>query len=279
MRAIFGLGLGLKVWNRNSTKTHTFVFGISDLDLTIMGKGDTSFSFLRSSLCLFKRLFIFLGETNYYDRKDLPFIIRRINPYELKRDPSLKEQGHDGKIETAAEKFIFIQRMLFSDIFSLTDFPELRQSKWRHHFDLVGLPQVDKVINSTTVTNALNELAGFNPRIRLSIDMWINQVFKKDFNPYRSSLGEGFRILAPHLHLWYEEGDEREFLQSLNAFERDVIKGQIDWEFWGLYTQRYYSAGPKVRTHLLRLLKPLYQLSSIEADALRSEIDLVFEHG
>jgi hypothetical protein len=219
-----------------------------------------------------------LGETNFYDRKDLPFILKRINPYELKRDPCLKEFSIEGKFETAADQFIFLQRMLFSDILSLSHFPELRQAKWRHHFELIGLTKRENLITTSTVINILKELSDFNPRICHSLDVWINQVFKKDFNPYRSLLGEGFRILAPHLHLWFEEGDEKEFLQSLNEFEREVIKGQIDWEFWGLYTQRYYLSTPEVRTHLFRLLKPLSFLSSAEAEILQREINLVFEH-
>jgi hypothetical protein len=277
IRGVLALGLGLKVWNRNSTKTNSLVFGVSDLDLTILGNAGTSLRFLRDILTAFKKCFIFLGETNYYDQNDLFFILRRMNFYELRRDPCLEAYSRQEKKPSVAEKFVFIQRMLFSDANSLRLTPELRQAKWRQHLREVGFLTEGQFITVKIVVDILKDLAGNDSRINLSLDLWTTQFFKKDFDFYRAPLGEGYWILAPHLHLWFEDGDERELILNLTAFEKEIIKLQINWEFWGLYTQRLHSQ-KNVHFHLERLLKLLSLISSDEADLLRREVSSVFQH-
>ena len=276
IRLFLSLGLGLKVWNRNSTKTNSFVFGVSDLDLTVLGRGRESPSFLAYALSRLKLVFLFLGEVNYYDEEDLSFVLNRINPYELQRDPELRYYILENKTPSKAQEFVFLARMLFSDVYSLRKNPELRQAKWQQHFRETGHLKEGDFITLEIVVEVLKKVSKESPRISQALDLWVGEVFKQDFNPYRASMGEGYWILAPHLHIWFEE-DERSFFQNLNAFEKEVMKAQVEWEFWGLYTQRLYQKN-NVLPHLERLLNVLSLISPNEASSLEREISLVFKH-
>ncbi len=138
LRLFIGLGMKASVWNRNSTRSGSFLFGVSDLDLTVVGKSSINFEFLKSSLIVLKRVFIFLGETNLYHYSQLELVLPRMNVYELKRDPELEKLNRYPKQETKVEKFVFTQRMLFADVLTLGTDPGLRQLKWKHLFDLFG---------------------------------------------------------------------------------------------------------------------------------------------
>lgn len=277
IRLLLSRPLGLKVWNRNSTKTNSFVFGVSDLDLTVLGSSLASAGFLTKAFLSLKRVFPFLGEVNYYVEEELSFVLKRMNPFELRRDPLLGSCISESKTPSKAQKFVFLVRMLFSDVHSLGKTPVIRQAKWRHHLRETGNFREGEFITVEVVVRVLKEIASETPRICRSLDLWANQVFTKDFNPYRAPLGEGFWILAPHLHLWFEEGDEKTFLRTLSEFEKEVLRSQIDWEFWGLYTQRLYSE-QNVLPHLERLLEVLHLIAPDEVQSLEREISLVFKH-
>lgn len=277
LRAFIGIGLNSWVWNRNSTRSGAFVFGVSDLDVTVVSRGSLSFEFLRSVLSGMKNIFIFLGETNLYQLSHLPIVLPRMNAFELKRDPVLKEFHPLIKTEDNVEKFVFTQRMLFADVFTLASEPVLRQSKWKNHFDLIGYNSQGKFIDLDFVIDALKNLCDQNSRICSALDVWRSLVLKKDFDHFNNNLGEGFKLLAPHCHLWFHLSDEKRFLEGLSEFERGLIKAQINWEFWGLYCQRYLLNRNQILEHLKRL-QTAHACTVSEAERLKleQEITLVF---
>lgn len=278
LRLFIGLGIKASVWNRNSTRSGSFIFGVSDLDLTVVAKSSVSYEFLKYILMSLKRFFIFLGETNLYHYSHLSLVLPRMNVFELKRDPELLVLNQHPKAETTIDKFIFTQRMLFADVFTLAQDASLRQLKWKNHFDLIGYDHQGKNIDLVFVTNALKKLCDHNQRISEALDLWVVKVFSPDFDPYHAKLGEGFKILAPHCYLWFHfDNQDKAFLESLNEMERAIIKSQVDWEFWGLYCQRYNLNREQILAHLKRLTTAYACLSSdAELKKLEQDIALAF---
>jgi hypothetical protein len=205
-------------------------------------------------------------------------ILPKMNVYELKRDPLLEQELTTLRIADDVEKFVFIQRMLFSDIFSLSAEPHMRQKKWKNHFKSIGIEAQNSFIDVHFVIEKLKGLTGNDRPICESIDLWKNEVFKKNFDVYHARLGSGFRIMAPHCHLWFEHSDEQDFLNSLTAKHKQIIQRQIEWEFWGLYTQRLSIDHASVVQHFKRI-SLAYRLvtNQIEAERLEQEVALVFD--
>lgn len=278
LRLFIGLGMKASVWNRNSTRNGAFIFGVSDLDVTVVGRSSISFDLLKSILAGLKKVFIFLGETNLYHYSQLDLVLPRMNVYELKRDPDLQKLNRFPKQETKIEKFTFTQRMLFADVLTLAADSSLRQSKWKNHFDLIGYDHQGKTIDLKFVKEALKDLCDHNPKISEAIEIWLKHVFKPGFDPYHSDLGEGFKILAPHAYLWFHlENRDKEFLDSLNEMEKEIIRAQINWEFWGLYCQRYNLNRQQILDHLHRLLKVYACIASKEeSKKLEQDVALAF---
>lgn len=259
VRLLFKASFGLetKVWGRNSTRSKTFIFGVSDLDLTAVVKPDANREIFLLALSLGKSLFKFLGECHFYSKQHFSWLLKHANRFELLRDPSLMENTKFPLPEDdSIEKFVFLQRMLFSDVLTLRDNPIYRQPKWKHHFALVGIELEDEIITTEVVRQKLLELVGHDPLISLGLDSWFHHIGKKDFDVYHEKLGEGFRVLAPHLHLWYfNDNSDDDFLDRLSPLHKKIIKRQIDWEIWGLYTQRHCMSPDQSLEHLSRLLK------------------------
>lgn len=275
--AYFKLGFGARVWNRNSTRTGSFVMGVSDLDITIVYKGVLPFSLLNEALRGFKKFFIFLGEANVYQFAHLGRILPRMNACELKRDPVLEFYRTKVKFPDEIEKFVFTQRMLFSDVFTLRSEPEMRQEKWKQHMKLLGVDTKDKFIDLDFVLNVLKSFALNDSRICSALDEWKKRIFTPGLDIYQTDLGEGFKILAPHLYLWFQSKDERPFLQDLGENDKKIIRRQIDWEFWGLYSQRYHLDHKSIEAHMKRLIIPYkYVAGQEEAERLERDIALVF---
>lgn len=271
MKLFLGLGMSCRVWNRNSTRSGAFIFGVSDLDVTVVARKDLSFELLRNALSVFKRIFVFLGETNLYHESHMPFISHRINPFELARDPELRSRYAIERPFTQEAKFVFTQRMLFADIHTLKSGPELRQSKWKNHFDLISYP-TPEFIDLGFVVKALKDLSGHNQRVADGLDRWL-EIIKPGIDIYQAPLPEGFRILAPHCYLWFHFRDDNELLVTLTQQEKDLVKTNIDWEYCGLYTQRFHMNCVQVREHLNRLVK-VYEMVSSKEESKRLELDI-----
>lgn len=267
---------GVMIWNRNSTRLGSFVFGISDLDLTVILVQDVDRSLVENILKQFKKIFIFIGETNYYERDELPVILKRMNCFELQRDPELNKFLKEIKISTREQKFVFIQRMLFSDVFSLKSYPELRQKKWKSHFQLIDEKVCTEKIELVDVINLLKRLCDNNLRICDSLDQWVNQVFNPTFDIYHAHLGEGIGILAPQCRLWFEGRNETQFLLNLSQSEKLIFQAQINWEFCGLYSQKDNLQPDSLKVHLTRLIRAYDLIDKQDAFQLRKDISETF---
>jgi len=278
LKGFIGLGMHCFVWNRNSTRSGAFIMGVSDLDITVIGRERVSFELLRDALAKLKRLFIFLGETNFYQESHVEFVLPRMNAFELKRDPVLREFSSVAVEEDDVAKFVFTQRMLFSDVLTLKEAPSLRQAKWKNHFDLIGYSHQGQTIDLKFVMDSLKQLCHHNERISRAVDNWAKAVFEKNFDVYHADLGEGFKLLAPHCHLWFHLNDETEFLKATDVFEKRLFKAQLNWEFWGLYTQRFHLNREQILAHLKRLQKAYNVIASTEEkERLERDIALAFE--
>ena len=259
---LIGFGLDCVVWSRNSVRSKTFIFGVSDLDITVISRRNLNVSFFNDCLLTLKKLFIFLGEINLYDEKDLELVLNHMNPYELGRDPELESFVKlKNKEIRNVDKFVYIQRMLFSDIHSLHEAPNLRQAKWRLILNAIGHNHNQKFIDLNYVIKVLKDLSCSSERISQSIDNWKTKILKKKIDIFHEDFGEGFRILAPHCYLWFHSMDESFFLKGLNEFEKNVVKAQIDWEISGIYSQKYHLERESISLHISRL-KMVYSFIS-----------------
>lgn len=243
-----------EVWKRNSTILGSFVFGLSDLDLTILTSNELSFEKLGQKLRSLKKPILFLGEANYYCKKDLSWIGKYINLFELKRDPLLMRMMDSGKKENDIEALVFILRMLDSDFMTLKEMPHIRQKKWSQHFLSVSA----NVLSPITLQQVIDYLRkGFKSEgLGEALNSWVGLMDKNTFEPFKDSHHSFFKVLFPHKHLWFHDGkDEKAFLNGLNEFEKSFLLSQIDWEIWGIYTQRFWLKAENSLIHLGRLLK------------------------
>jgi len=278
LRLIFEFGLGVEVWNRNSTRNGSFIFGVSDLDITLVHDGRVSVEFIHSVLKTLKKIIPFLGEANLYQVNHLPLVLSRMNSFELMRDPELSSKFRQEKNFSLGERFVFIQRMLFSDAHSLKNNPLYRQMKWRNHFKFINYDLKGEFIDFISVVNVLKELCQDNPRLCQSIDHWSENVFENNFDTYRANLGEGFGILAPHCKLWFQSLEDVSYLKHLTPLELEILLAQIDWEICGIYAQKFHLPEKQSLEHLRMLIKVQALALNLESEQkLISELTLLFE--
>lgn len=251
------IGQNTKVWCRNSIKTGTFTFGLSDLDLTVIAGSHFNRNLFNNLLSVSKKIFIFLGETNLYHEEDVPKILTKTNIFELKRDPVLCKHYLPPAFNQTHEendKFVFLQRMLFTTFHALQSEPTLQQKKWRGYMEIAGVDHADHFIDVLFVFSQLLNIVDGHKEIKASLHKWSKLAHSGETDFYRKDLGIGFRIIAPHLQMW-EPDQFSTFFSNLNAKEKMIIKRQIDWEIWGIYTQSYWLNKEQSETHIQNLSK------------------------
>lgn len=256
----------LEIWSRNSTKLGSFVFGISDLDLTILDASQTKVS-LKDRLKYFKKCWKFLGEANYYQREHLQDLLPSCNRYELLRDPLLFELSKKLMVkevidDEGVEKLIFLLRLLQSDL-KLESFPHIRQKKWKQHWKELGFGEIS-FFTRQELLKKISELTAADPRLMEGIREWDKLKGVRGFDVFHTKFSPGFKMLFPHQHLWFHTLSESEELSDFSPLARKIIKRQIDWEVWGIYTQRYWLAEDNMLAHLNRLMKVYETLASQE---------------
>lgn len=249
----------IKVWSRNSVKTSSFVVGISDLDLTIVAPKELGKS-LFSDLKTLKKKWKFLGESTLYNENDLILLVPSINWYELNRDADLveflaKENIYANSEYLIVDKLIYLLRLLQSDT-QLENYPAFRQRKWRHHCLELGLPEADFFDRNMLLTVIKNALRN-EPLLIEGLVAWNLKRLDEGFNVFQSELPDSYKVLYPHQFLWFNQSDDADvqFLDTLNSFAKNVIKRQIDWEVWGIYSQRFWLENKSMKVHLERLMR------------------------
>ena len=250
---------GISVWARNTFKSGDFVFGVSDLDLTVVieSKCELKTEWLEI-LHRNKKRYPFIGEINFYFLEKTPVYLSSLNSYEGMRDPELM-QLIPGRVKfDRIDKIVFLLRMLFSDREKLLSFPELRQKKWKSHFSLLGMSS-SGIENFDTISEKIIQLLHDEPEIRnhiLSVLDFMKTNTLTDKSIFSSELPLTWKFLFPHKYLWFLSKSEREEVpESMSSFLIQICLRQIDWEIWGLMSQLPYSKGLSynLNIHMRRL--------------------------
>lgn len=263
----------VKVWTRNSVKQGNFVFGLSDLDISLLSSAETAKEFdpILRLLSHQKTLFPFLGETNFYHPEWCQLLKASANFFELSRDPDLFQMLAPSK--DPVDDVVFLLRMLFSDRENLITRPDIRRRKWMKHFLDVGVvPPGDITFDSICTT--IGAIAA-EPRIASSL-----QMLREDLSEpgvYFMPKKHFWKYLYPHKHLWFETSEVDEPGEIRGTKLAKICLRQIDWEIWGLMTQLPYipdlNMGFKV--HLERLGKVASALG--DESGINSRISYLLE--
>jgi hypothetical protein len=251
--------MGVEVWHRNSFKKGNYVFGLSDLDITILvpkiqykKHSGEILSILKSH----KKFFPFLGETNLYIPELIQVASASLNVFERLRDPILSfklppQTDHDPQIE----KIVFLLRMLNSDKEKLTNFSYLRQKKWKNHLQELGFETNEKITRKFII-DIIMDLASFpkvqQSELRDSLEI-LTSLAIKDHDIYHMDLPHLWRFIFPHKFIWDEDRLNTNLSSiSTTAIEKICIR-QLNWEIWGIMSQLpFLPASLDVTTHLRR---------------------------
>lgn len=203
------------IWARNSYQSNDLIPGLSDIDFTIVSSDDNLSVFAKDVLLFFKRLFLIVGETNFYSLKTLKLIKEIYNYYELQRDPLLMKYAHLQKKANEIDATIYLMRTFESDKHNLEKRKKLRQRKWQRVFKLVNIDNSE--ITKSNLINLLDNRLG------------------------RKIMGNSM-LYSPHTWLefnWTKLDDDivKSTFSTLNDHECEIIIGQVRWEIFGILTQ------------------------------------------
>jgi hypothetical protein len=224
------------VWARNSFKRGNYIFGVSDLDISILIKADQlkNLAIFQDELKKSKSLYPFLGETNFYVEEALARFAPSLNTFEGSRDPILLGRvGHKPFLNT--EKIVFLLRMLYSDRTKLNRMPFLRQRKWKIHLSDMGEKISGDISYKDIFEIIINSIGEQNDKVREVLEFLIRTDVTEE-SIFKMNVPHLWKYLFPHKYLWFDKG--RPFDESLDdGIFRDICLKQIDWEIWGLFSQ------------------------------------------
>ena len=258
-----------KVWYRNSIKRGNFVFGVSDLDTTILISREFSVFNLKELLTILtnhKRQFPFLGETNFYFLNLLEPMEPALNYYERKRDPELMKRLPETNVQNLeVEKAVFILRMIYADREKLKSSSFLRQKKWRDHFFNMGFI-LPSQITLSYIVECLKECMKLEDSLWKEVHIVINFLFTQEFdeqNIYNIPLPKLWRFLYPNKHIWFGNNEVENLDLIRGTFLEKVFNRQLDWESWGLMSQLpiLIDMGESLMAHLDRQKKVAIELA------------------
>jgi hypothetical protein len=244
-----------KLWVRNSVQRKTLVFGLSDLDLTLLTDSPIDRNHFFRTNKKVKMLVPFLGEINFYQKNQFDFIAKTINSFELERDHHLQSFIVFSPQLEEAEKVVFLLRMLRSDKALLRGENHYRQNKWRDHFRMLHLSLPPGMITAEIIIKEISHFFSNQDQIFKTLGTWLSSAPWRD-DLYHDYFGEHWKFLNPHLYLWFEKNDDL-LAPHVSDFEKIILKRQIDWELFGLYTQRMWLDMKSVNLHVDRLEKCL----------------------
>jgi hypothetical protein len=263
-----------EVWVRNSVKQGNYVFGLSDLDLSLCSYASSRQDFVPVLRMLRdqKILFPFLGETNFYHPAWMMELKASANYYEIRRDPILFEKIRP--IQNDIDGIVFLLRMLFADRTNLIGRPQIRSRKWLKHFEDLQLAPPLK-INFDNICVSIAELAE-RPEVFEALQMLRGELKEPEmfFMPKKKF----WKYLYPHKYLWFETDEVDDPAEILGSKLADICLRQIDWEVWGLMTQLPYiddlNLGFKI--HLERLGKVADSIG--DKNGINQRIHLLLSH-
>ncbi len=260
-------GLPCQLWTRNSYRHGNFVFGLSDLDLTLYIQRDHitkgEYRVIQAVLHHAKKMFPYLGETNLYLAPLAEQFSSSLNLHERQRDPQLDALLPPSSSENRyADDIVFLIRMLHSDRLKLIHQPHLRQKKWRSHLWLtLGWKMENELIDFNMVVEAilqrLDRPTKEKELVRGALYMLKNPLFD-EVAIYHWNMTPFWKFIFPHRYLWFERNDLEEGWDNFLAADLlQITMRQIDWEIWGLMSQYPFLPHHELmlRRHLLRLGK------------------------
>lgn len=272
----------IEIWFRNSFEKGNFVFGVSDLDLTILLKKPATkeeLTYIRRVLHDHKKLYPFLGEINLYQEGWLDIFAPTLNYYERLRDSKISKRMQEISLKDMnVDKVVFILRNFYTDRVKLKTHPTLRQKKWRAHFQEMNL-NVPEMIGIKELCNALKNILNLEEenwtKVLKAVKSGISVELNEE-NIFSTSLPEYWKYLFPHKYLWFESKRE-EAIKIRGTFLASVCLRQIEWEIWGIMSQIMFlkSDGINIEIHLLRL-KNLVEIID-EKSKIPEDIDRLLE--
>lgn len=257
----------LVIWSRNGHAMKTLTPGVSDLDITIY-TGLNSFSDLNEIQTRYmgvKRILPFLGEINWIDKFHAPFFSNFCNPHEADRDIILRDLTGYKRDSQGALKACFFLRCLASDTYGIRENFKTRKKKWQKHMKDLGIG-TSSVINSTSDLFRCADEELVKKLIGQSSTPFLRMFYNQkhgDINAWNRFYGnvevKDFMLFAPNywigasLHHGKYESDV-ELLNNFNEAEFSLLRAQLEWEIWGLFTQyKLVEDKENLIQHLLKL--------------------------
>lgn len=241
------------IWLRNSVYFGNQIFYFSDIDLTIINDFDST---LLNRVKKLRNVFLMIGEVNVYKKSYFSYLSKFMNPFELARDPILKERIKQHGIVTKEDEIVFLLRCYQSDVYNLNKRPWLRVRKWRSHLSLVSKKTFN--ISSLDVLREIEILSNYK----------INCM---DINLSNE-------LIYPHL--WMSENYSKDDLiklseKSLNLSPliQTVFLKQLAWEFCGVMSQiEVIKNNEQVKNHYFNIVTILSYHETDEAKELSKSI-------
>lgn len=250
-----------KVWYRNSYVTGNYVFGVSDLDISIMMDRLNPDQIIKitSELKKLKRVFPFVGEINFFIRDHVVDLSPSLNLYEKKRDPIINSLMMDyAPFGQDVEKAVFLLRMLEADKKNLLEIPLARQKKWRNHFQELNL-SFPRFIDKNFIIKTIMALIAPESNDK-EINEAINFLFcplSEDEHVLFENKPAFWKFLYPNRHFWSDDLSSENLNMVKNSSLRWICLRQIDWEIWGLNTQLALNmhSDDNIKDHIKKLHK------------------------
>jgi hypothetical protein len=239
----------IKIWARNSFTSSRLTLGLSDLDLTFYTSRANFIAhkkFIFTTIQSLRKKYPFLGEINFYFEDDLFAYQQSANWWELSRDQTLKdllsplESSHIHKIS-------FLGNMLRSDLHQLKINVGIRKKKWT--------PYIGSFSDTESFIKAFATALSPHPFDSTEYLYFWNQLFAGD-----SDLNAKLELI--HFPNRYHVLTS-EVLYDLDNDEKNLLAAHINWEIWGLMSQRPLDGNPRGTVeHLQRVaaLSQRYQL-------------------
>ncbi|MFM6929760.1 MAG: twitch domain-containing radical SAM protein [Bdellovibrio sp.] len=266
----FFTSMPVSLWYRNSLRLNYLTPLLSDIDVSFdCGElSDADVCKIQNRHNRIRRLFLRVGEANFYVRRHKDFIQKYANPLELARDPDLLG-NYDIRIKDnpllEAHKFVFAARSLNSDKHNLRKRPSLRLKKWNFHLRSLGFQEVTS-LERESLSALLNERI-FSAKSSLPYAEILQGLLNNKMDArapvwlLEKQTSLAFFLLCPiqWLAIVAKQSDFKKCLPqltALNPFEQQIAFCHITWEISALLTQFTWAQNPEqYNQHLKRLMQ------------------------
>ena len=259
---------------------------MSDIDITFFTKQSIDPAreiALANKYTWLKNKIPVIGEANYYkENEDIPFHLA--NPFELERDPKLLDQIRLNSKKDKALRFVYVLRILRSDLKYLNHDFNLRKKKWVWHYkqlEINAIPTESEFLNTLKTEICLLSLR--------SDFVDVVKCFSSNLENSWKRYHENRKYLKTYILCFFTDWLQNS--NTYNYFERDLnlLKGlseqekvtvqyHVHWEIFSLHAQYLFLENyDDLIFHLLCLEKVIETLSFENKNQLFREIDSIRE--